>query len=519
MKMIPSHVFKFPGDNRAEPKIFELLQQSGLDGFALHSLNISSHPRKPWAEIDFVCITTFGLLAIEVKGGRISRHNGLWLTNNDRLKDSPFNQVRTAVYALKAQTGFGANFGWAVAMPDTRPIPDTTEHPREMQAVFDDCVTPKAFQSWLTSLEHYWISELANHHPINKREMEDLVKLLRPNFDAAVPLGRLAKNLDQQITRFTEEQFARLDDIEENDQILCRGSAGTGKTFLAIEVAKREASRGLEVLVMTRSRPLTEWIAGQLDIDGVTVRTADELGSPSLAEDQFDVLVVDEGQDLLALHFIEQFDTLLKGGISDGRWRWFMDDQHQAGFHDDTDPSVIELLKDRGVTLQRLNENCRNTRQIVEFTQYTTGVDIGEARLHGGGEIPEFEFVTPENETDALRRRLRSWHREEEIAYGRMAVLVCDPAAVDRIRETVDQQIRVVSVREFKGLEAEFIALVGIPGSTGSLEHLSSEIYTGLTRARIQLWMAVPASIEQEWQDTRNRHAREKVETELGADN
>jgi len=50
-----------------------------------------------------------------------------------------------------------------------------------------------------------------------------LIKRLRPNFDAAVPLGRQAELLDQQILHFTEEQFARLDDIEENDQILCRG--------------------------------------------------------------------------------------------------------------------------------------------------------------------------------------------------------------------------------------------------------------------------------------------------------
>ena len=196
-----------------------------------------------------------------------------------------------------------------------------------------------------------------------------------------------------------------------------------------------------------------------------------------------------------------------------------MDDLHQAGFHDDTDPSAIELLKERGVTLQRLNENCRNTRQIVEFTQYTTGADIGEARLHGGGEIPEFEFVTSENEIEMLRRRLESWHRDDEIAHSRMAVLICDPTVVDRFREAVDPQIKVVSVREFKGLEAEFVALVGIPGTEGSLERMSSEIYTGLTRARILLWVAVPVTIKQEWTDTRIRHAAEKVNVEMGEAN
>jgi len=364
MKMIPAHVYRFP--SRAERHVFSLLDHSTLDGYTLHSLNIASHAWKPWTEIDFVCLTSFGLLALEVKGGKISRHEGRWFTNEKPLKESPFDQVRTAIYELtnciKAR---GVSFGWAVVMPDSAELPATSEHPREMQAIHSDCATPETFAKWLSTLEEYWITKLHSHRLIDSRAQSDLVKRLRPNFDAAVPLGRQAELLDQQIMQFTEEQFARLDDIEENEQILCRGGAGTGKTFLAVEVAKRESALGRSVLVVARSRPLVDWIADRLDILGATVHAVDQLTSTPMAEDQFDVLVVDEGQDLLSLRFIECFDTLLKGGIANGRWRWFMDDQHQAGFHDDTDPAVIELLLEHGVTLQRLRVNCRNTRQIV----------------------------------------------------------------------------------------------------------------------------------------------------------
>lgn len=513
--MIPSHVYSFP--SRAEEQVFSLLKQSTIDGHAFHSLNVASHSWKPWTEIDFVCITSFGLLALEVKGGRISRHEGRWFTNDKPLKESPFTQVQAATYEL--MRGIEAQkiaFGWAVVMPNSVELPSTSEHPREMQASHVDCSTPEAFAKWLKSLEEYWTGKLLRHSSIGSRAKSELIKQLRPNFDAAVPLGQQAELLDRQILQFTEEQFARLDDIEENDQILCRGGAGTGKTFLAVEVAKRESALGRRVLVIARSRPLTEWIARQLDIPNVTVCPADEVASLSQSVEQFDLLVVDEGQDLLSLSFIDRFDSMLKGGIANGRWRWFMDDQYQTGFHSDIDPSIVTFLEDRGVTLQRLRVNCRNTKQIVEFTQYTTGADIGEARLHGGGNVPQFEFVKASDELSRLNARLRDWYLGEDIGFDRMAVLVCDPIAIDRVREAVDSRIRVETVRDFKGLEAEFIALVGIPEKTGTIGYMNTELYTGATRARIELWVAIPESIKEEWTKTRNENARKIIDIEFG---
>lgn len=517
MKMIPSHVYRFPSS--AEEKVFEILRSPALEGYALHSLNVSSHPWKPWAEIDFICIRPFGLLAIEVKGGHISRHEGQWFTNQTPLKESPFDQVRDAVYELSRAADFhGASFGWAVIFPDSQPVPETPEHPAQMQAAYNDCSNVQSFRKWLDGVEDYWIEKVGRHQSIDSRTMSTLLKSLRPDFDAAVPLGTRSEQLNKQIKQFTEEQFTRLDDIQENDQILCRGGAGTGKTFLAIEVAKRESARDCRVLVVARSQPLVEWIADQLAIKHVTTLAADQLES-GFDGQPFDVLVVDEGQDLLNLRLIGQLDRMLQGGFEKGRWRWFMDDQNQAGLHDDIDPEAIELLNDRGVTLQRLRVNCRNTRQIVEFTQYTTGADIGEARLQGGGKVPEFEFVTEQSEFDALQARLDLWHRKDEISLDRIVVLVCDDKAVDRVRQAVGAEVRVESVLAFKGLESEFVALVGIPPQIGALNQSAPEIYTGMTRARIELWVSVPASLEQEWQDIRTENARRKIEMQLGGIN
>ena len=515
MRLIPDPPYNFP--SKAEEKVFGLLKECCPDGYALHSINISSHRWKPWTEIDFVCVTAFGLLALEVKGGAISRHGGHWFTNGKPLKESPFDQVRAATFELIKEIDLkGASFGWAVVMPDSDSVPTTSEHPREMQAVYSDCASPRAFARWIASLEQYWSAKRSNYRTIDSRLQSDLVRQMRPNFDAAVPLGRQAKLLNEQILQFTEEQFLRLDEYAENDRILCRGGAGTGKTFLGVEVAKRESAIGRKVLVVARSKPLVEWIRKRLDLPGVTVCAADDLPGPQATDDLFDVLIVDEGQDLLSLKYLDRLDGLLNGGLTDGRWRWFMDDQQQSGFHNDVDSTAIQLIDTRGVTRQKLRMNCRNTKQITEFTQFTTGADIGEAKLRGGGKEPEFRFVTAETELDILNSQLRSWHRDHEVAYGRMAVLVCRPDDVPRVRDAVDRQVRVESVRDFKGLEAEFVALVGIPGEPGVLEQMRAAIYTGLTRARIELWVAVPESIRGEWTLTHTENARRKVNMELG---
>lgn len=517
MKMIPKHVYRFP--SRAEEKVFGLLADSTRDGCVFHSMNVASHGWKPWTEIDFVCVTSFGLLAIEVKGGRISRHEGHWFTNDKPLKESPFGQVQAATFELMRGVNLDyASFGWAVVMPDSANLPTTSEHPRELQAVYSDCRTPESFSRWLAVLEDYWIEKLRNHRMLDSRGRSELMKRLRPNFDAAIPLGEQADAMEQQALQFTEEQFSRLDEIEENDQILCRGGAGTGKTFLAIEVAKRESTLGRHVLLVSRNLRLVDWISRQLDLPYVKVSHVDSLSSLHQHGKQFDVLVVDEGQDLLSLAFIDQLDRLLKGGFSNGRWRWFMDDQYQSGFHEDIDPSAVDLLQDRGVTLQRLRVNCRNTRQIVEFTQYTTGADIGQARLSGGGEVPQFEFVKPMDEASRLTARLQAWH-DEDVDFSRMMVLVCDTNRLSQVRHDVNSRVSVATVRDFKGLEAEFVALVGIPEGEEVLDRITNELYTGFTRARVALWVAVPASLEQEWTDARLKHARRKVEIEFGRRN
>ena len=83
MKMIPDYVERFP--SRTEKLIHEILSEcSNIEGYALHSMNVAQHGTKIWGEIDFVLITSFGLLALEVKGGELHREGGTWFLRDPR---------------------------------------------------------------------------------------------------------------------------------------------------------------------------------------------------------------------------------------------------------------------------------------------------------------------------------------------------------------------------------------------------------------------------------------------------
>lgn len=508
--MIPGQVHEFPGGSNAEEKIFRRFQESSVPGTVIHSFNLSSHRFKQWAEIDFLCILPFGLLALEVKGGRISRHDGKWFTNNNPLTESPFVQVKNAVYDLTKKLipkqMVGVNFGWGVLLPDSKRIPATPENPDEMLADFEICSSQPKFDRWLDALVEFWASK-KQKPALDKRKMGELVRSLRPNFDVPLPLGEHAKRVNDRILKFSQEQFERLDEIGENDRIICRGGAGTGKTFLALETVRRESAQQKKVLLTARNPRLVDWMQSGLPLEHVSVVSADDILNSDLGTDSVDVLVVDEGQDLLKMNYMAAMDRVLRGGFSAGRWRWFMDDQNQADLHSDTDEILCAEFLKPAATLKKLTRNCRNTKDIVEFTQFTTGADIGETELVGGGESPQFQFVDLEDESRAIADQIDLW-RKQDIGWDRMVVLSCDVTRIPHIKRVVGQRVKVESVLDYKGLESDLVALAGIPVVPNALKEFRPHIYTGMTRAKLHLWVAVPHILEREWHQIR----RENIE-------
>ena len=387
--------------------------------------------------------------------------------------------------------------------------------------------------------------------------MKNLLRFLRPDFDVVVTKQtRIGCLVDRQV-RLTEEQFNRLDELEDNDRCLLTGGAGTGKTMLAAEYAKREAGKKARVLFVCFNRLLGGWIRRLADTAGVvagnwhdiasdfarrsslqkefdeqdrTIRqrggdgahdlnqhgldeTFADYGKFGLEERDvlFDVLVVDEAQDLLWSPHVRGFlDAALRGGLAGGRWAIFGDFNRQA-IRPNVEPfDPNRVLADYQVVpaKSKLLQNCRNSRSIAEATAVVTGVETGSVKLDTTVDELKVEHRYCKKVDLALAQEVERLVKDGTPVED---IVVLSPYSLDNPQKSgiagierlaghplrkaepgTDAEpgsITVSSIRRFKGLESSVIIMVNVDAMEG--ERSESLLYVGMTRARALLILLV----------------------------
>lgn len=497
----------------SERRVFDALAASDIRGTALHSLNLPTHQYKLTSELDFVLILDELVLVIEVKGAQVSCNNGLW-TYSDRSghfrqdREGPFKQVTSGMYALRNRLrehlGVVVDdvaFGFLVVTPDVDLAVSSFEWDAETYCGRDQFRRdfPKAVNQAVT----YWRGRQLQKLSIHKDVHGKLIQELRPNFDRSPLLDARASALDVALVRLTDEQFSRLDLVSDAQRVICNGGAGTGKTFLAAEIARRKAMTGRSVLFTCRSEVLAEFVRGLLADTDVSVYAASELPSGH----PFDIVVIDEAQDLMNYVNLDRLEAVIDGGWSDGRWVMFMDQNRQAHLYGDYDPDALQFVQSFHPVPATLRTNCRNTREIAFQTRALTGADTGVAAAGAG---PEVKFATVsdrESETAALEAHLRSL-REQEVPLGHVTIVSLrgdwQTSAARGLREARKGKMRLLD-REFasswpgegltwasavdiKGLENRFVCVIDIDSLESDTD--IDLLYVALSRPRAGLWLA-----------------------------
>ncbi len=518
MRMLPSSPYRT--ESRAERKVFDRLKAAFADRSdwhltALHSLNLPSHAYKRFGEIDFVLVGRPGLFVLEVKGGGIACHDGLWTTTDrgyarERLRESPFRQAESALHALcrRLERHLGGTvvarfpIGYGVIFPDC--IWDQVGGEWD-RAVLADMRAVRDLERWLSSLFRHWHRQheaVAGQVPApDLGTIGSVIGFLRPEVEVAVPLHVQVEEIAERVSALTEDQIGLLDAIEGNPRLLCSGGAGTGKTFLALELARRWAAEGAQVLLACQSSWLRHWLAERFASPNVTVALATKaaLAARRAGVERFDALIVDEGQDLLQLELLGALDRVLAGGLAQGRWCLFHDRNSQAGLFGPAEPAALARLDSFGPTRLRLTTNCRNTRQIIDLVKTRLGADIGVrgsgdgpavrvhqcrtnadgvalladeiARLTGpGGLAPrEITLLSPRPFPESTAARLPSGVGSSIVVLDAYALRAFPPSAMS-----------FAGIAEFKGLENEAVIVIDLPPQTEP----PAVHYVALTRAR-----------------------------------
>lgn len=516
MRIIPDS--PYGTNSRAEKKVFDNLRRVFSDGAHVdftcyHSLNLTRHAYKRFGEIDFLICSPYGLYVLEVKGGRVSSKDGKWQYTNRynevaESTEGPFRQAESALHGLveKLKDRLPSSMtdmviGYGVIVPDCELGVSGSEW--DPQTIFDRG-TKKNIQSWLESLFSYWRKKDPKRGLADPEALKLLRQYLRPNFEAVVPLYSQVGDADERIAKFTDDQMMFVDIVAANPRVLCYGGAGTGKTFMALELARRWTGEELNVVLVCRSPWLKNYLESNFSIPNLTVTTVGGLKSAARRQglQKFDGLIVDEGQDLLYMENLDTLDLFIEGGLSDGRWCFFHDVNNQSGFFGYHETDAIEYLESLGPSRIPLSTNCRNTQIILDKIKGDTGADMG-ARGAGMGPTVRESIVDSINDAASLlAKEIDALVDKGGLSPGQVTILsphkFSDSSAASLANKVRDKivvldefsmqkfppvQVSFSSIKDFKGLENEAIIVVDLCPPSDEPESLASH-YVAMSRAK-----------------------------------
>jgi len=546
-----------------EKEIYRRLRDdpSTGDWIVLHSLDVAHHITQIEGEIDFVVIIpAMGVLCVEVKAHRRVRClEGQWLFGTyEEVKKSPFKQVSTAMHSIKKdiiKSGSGLErvpFWSCVVFPYVEVNAASPEwHP--WQLIDSRAFRARPVATLLTGVmqnaRRYlsqskgagWFSPDAPDPTL--AQCRAIAKKLRPIFEVfESPKSRRQQN-EATMLQLTQEQFDALDAMEDNARVVFTGPAGTGKSLLAIEAAQRACSEPEQrVLLLCYNELLGRWLVDQvtgldnviagtmhshmLRVAGISVKNTSDFWDETLPERAidsllgdphpeylFDVVIIDEAQDVLHGKYLDFLDLSVKGGLAGGTLRLFGDFERQAIYAAGS-LSLAEFKQRRcpDIVIHALRTNCRNTPRVASLVRLLCGLEPDYKRIRrpdNGIEPHTMYYRDHSDQQHLLISALETLHKER---FDWEDIVVLSPRRDDRstaasLESPWDQRLRpyrhrqkgnigYCSIQAFKGLEAPAVIVTDIDSVNN--DHTRALFYIALSRAVHQLFVLINAEAKSE---------------------
>jgi hypothetical protein len=390
-KLLPAD-FDLARLEHSERRVCEAML-AGLDDTWFVVPNVTVAERGKDAEIDLVLASpTQGVVLVETKGGLVSLREGVWHQYDRALKKSPVEQVKSAKHLLVRRMGsIGVDthdlyMCHVVALPDVGVLPAEglgPDAPREVLWGAADLLDPATAIARVQTV----------HPPVPSERLARFLRALRPDIALDSAETAMLPVATRRIDTETAARLAALYPLDMAGRVLVTGGAGTGKTWLVVEWAKRAAARGERTLVLTFNRPLAdhlEWVLDGVDVRVNTyhdlIRTLLEPFGFTIPDDArraywetvptdelvahaaqvgtpFDTIIIDEGQDMRP-HWLASIEQLIDPA---GPGRLLMvADPAQAIY---VDPWVAPPV---AVTMP-LETNLRSAHSVAEVVRHLGG--------------------------------------------------------------------------------------------------------------------------------------------------
>lgn len=556
------------GANFSETKLFEALAGLGADKHwtMVHSILIGRDPDVLVGEADFfVLVPGKGIVTIEAKSpSSVQYKNGEWfLEGTPNPKKNPLdqaNRARGSMLKFLADLGFESNIPvarmvWFTSLGryqfDPESKGDFQFHEWEMAWKQDLEKPTEAIELVLDRfIEHYSQSTIFEFKP--ELFSEEAAKKIADSLFADFSIS---ENPQDQIdaraaerSKLVKEQSEILDSLEDNLHIYLEGSAGTGKSFLITEAAKRSKTAGKRTLVtcwnilmaeelakfMPHSRDMNFVVkdinALMLDFAGLTKNPEDAgsewyeqtLPQRALAglkarpfNGRFSSIFIDEFQDLVGKPKVLEFvlalgknqdlsdTTLILAG--DEKQKILVDAKDAAGAFETAKALVPGLVKFKLKTNTRMTPKLH--REMVALLELKIDVDKHRLANDKTGGLTVIESTKKDQEKDLKKVlvellstyspadiRVLSPFGVQSSVLGKVFLEEAKTTEAKWLKNSVKHEstkgeIRWRSIPKFKGLESEVVVITDI--GEEAVEFFNSRgqspsdwLYVGISRAR-----------------------------------
>ncbi len=499
-------------------------------------------------EADFVIIhPAAGLFVLEVKGGDVffdpdtlrwyrRAANGV----KDEIRD-PFKQAEKNLHELKRQI-----------LERSFPGYDRPPFPYGYGAVFPDCeyhgdlppgaAAPILFVAhdlpYLGRRVREAIQSFGHCETLPPETLRKIERGLSSTFRLVPLLARAVQQQEEQLVRLTNDQESALAGLYQYERVLVAGTAGSGKTMLAMAKAHDFAERypNKKVLLVCYNRLLADHLrtmvrpeaTGRIAVynyhwlcsDWCRKPEARQRGirydpppestpqarafwrdaAPDLLDralaavpDRFGAIIVNEAQDFWPNWWLSL--ELLNERGEEGPIYVFYDPDQNVNRRGDI------VLPGKAVRYQ-LPVNCRNTREIAATCAHILGMNqrLRTREDSPQGEPPRLEIATDVQQQKALcGRELDRWIRRGRLGLNQVAILaprraqssIADVTSLRDIPLTEDlaewrsgKAVLVETIKRFKGMEADAVLLIDIPIPVADSSFTLADLYVACSRAK-----------------------------------
>jgi superfamily I DNA/RNA helicase len=536
--------------SKAEVKVYRALRDSLSNDYVVFFqvawiLQLEEEQAKD-GETDFlVCHPDSGFICIEVKGGGVgfNAHSGEWFSidknkNKNEIKN-PISQALKAKYSIlkklkesKRWQSLSLNRvvrGHTVFFPDVGNT-ETLSRPDMPVKLIGSSTDISDIGNWVKGAFDYWRNDSSNNTPLGRNGVEVIKDIFARSFDVA-PLVSV-QLADQEIRRLvlTKDQIRVLDLLRSRRRVAVSGGAGTGKTVLAVEKARRLATEGFHTLLTCYNRHLADSLANTCAsipnlevmsfhqlchrfIDRANKASNRDLVSEAkvtypgknlydvqvpnalayaleILSDRYDAIVCDEGQD-----FREEFWVPLEFLLSDyenSPLYIFYDDNQNLYSRVGTLPIQDEPFS--------LTDNCRNTTPIhMAAYKYYKGLAVNPPD-NPGDEIQLDAIESRIQQASRINAKIVDLISKQNVMPGDITVLIADalhkteyysllnrlplPKPAILLEEGLrgSNTVLLETIQRFKGLESPVVFIWGLD-SIDTSKH-SELLYVGMSRAK-----------------------------------